>query len=116
MPIAASGQWPGLADIQAAIVEGAQKRLCPKFMTVATMFVGLIPIIWASGTGSDVLKRIGAPPLVAFRLLSDSFIANWAVQNPPIGASGRRLPLVASRDCQPNFRRVLSLEIKEFPQ
>ena len=61
MPIAASGQWPGLADIQAAIVEGAQKRLCPKFMTVATMFVGLAPIMWSAGTGADVMKRIAAP-------------------------------------------------------
>ncbi len=36
-------------------------RLRPKFMTVATMFVGLIPIMWATGTGSDVWKRIAAP-------------------------------------------------------
>jgi Cu(I)/Ag(I) efflux system membrane protein CusA/SilA len=42
-------------------VEGAAKRLRPKFMTVATMFVGLIPIMWATGTGSDVWKRIAAP-------------------------------------------------------
>src|SRR5215472_7731703 len=50
-----------LADLRAAIVEGAAKRLRPKFMTVATMFVGLIPIMWATGTGSDVWKRIAAP-------------------------------------------------------
>jgi len=42
-------------------VEGAAKRLRPKFMTVATMFVGLIPLMWATGTGSDVWKRIAAP-------------------------------------------------------
>jgi hypothetical protein len=42
-------------------LEGAAKRLRPKFMTVATMFVGLIPIMWATGTGSDVWKRIAAP-------------------------------------------------------
>jgi copper/silver efflux system protein len=42
-------------------VEGAAKRLRPKFMTVATMFVGLVPIMWATGTGSDVWKRIAAP-------------------------------------------------------
>jgi len=35
--------------------------LRPKFMTVATMFMGLIPIMWATGTGSDVWKRIAAP-------------------------------------------------------
>jgi Cu(I)/Ag(I) efflux system membrane protein CusA/SilA len=37
------------------------KRLRPKFMTAATMLLGLTPIMWASGTGSDVMKRIAAP-------------------------------------------------------
>jgi Cu(I)/Ag(I) efflux system membrane protein CusA/SilA len=55
------GRLRTLADLQGAIVEGAAKRLRPKFMTVATMFVGLIPIMWATGTGSDVWKRIAAP-------------------------------------------------------
>jgi Cu(I)/Ag(I) efflux system membrane protein CusA/SilA len=50
-----------LADLQATIVEGAAKRLRPKFMTVATTFLGLIPIMLATGTGSDVWKRIAAP-------------------------------------------------------
>ena len=61
MPVGASGLRPALADLQATIVEGAAERLRPKFMTVATMFVGLIPIMWATGTGSDVWKRIAAP-------------------------------------------------------
>ena len=55
------GRLRTLADLQETIVEGAAKRLRPKFMTVATMFVGLIPIMWATGTGSDVWKRIAAP-------------------------------------------------------
>jgi len=42
-------------------VQGAVKRIRPKFMTVATDFIGLVPILWATGTGSDVMKRIGAP-------------------------------------------------------
>src|SRR5215467_1900265 len=49
------------ADLKEAIVEGAAKRLRPKFMTMATMFVGLIPIMWSTGAGSDVMKRIAAP-------------------------------------------------------
>jgi hypothetical protein len=61
VPIGASGLRSALADLQATIVEGAAKRLRPKFMTVATMFVGLIPIMWATGAGSDVWKRIAAP-------------------------------------------------------
>ncbi len=44
-----------------AIVEGAAKRLRPKFMTFATMSIGLIPILWSAGTGSQIMKRIAAP-------------------------------------------------------
>jgi Cu(I)/Ag(I) efflux system membrane protein CusA/SilA len=44
-----------------AIVEGAAKRLRPKFMTFATMSIGLIPILWSSGPGSEIMKRIAAP-------------------------------------------------------
>ena len=55
------GRLRTLANLQETIVEGAAKRLRPKFMTVATTFIGLIPIMWATGTGSDVRKRIAAP-------------------------------------------------------
>ncbi len=50
-----------LADLQEAIRYGAVKRLRPKFMTVATTFLGLLPIMWSMGTGSDVMKRVAAP-------------------------------------------------------
>jgi copper/silver efflux system protein len=55
------GRLNTLGDLQEAIVNGAVKRIRPKFMTVATDFIGLVPILWATGTGSDVVKRIGAP-------------------------------------------------------
>jgi Cu(I)/Ag(I) efflux system membrane protein CusA/SilA len=55
------GRLGTLAELQQAIREGAVKRLRPKFMTVATTFLGLVPILWATGTGSDVMKRIAAP-------------------------------------------------------
>jgi len=48
-------------DLRQAIVDGAVKRLRPKFMTVAVMFLGLVPIMWSTGAGSDVMKRIAAP-------------------------------------------------------
>jgi Cu(I)/Ag(I) efflux system membrane protein CusA/SilA len=48
-------------DLREAIVHGAVKRLRPKFMTVAVMFMGLVPIMWSTGTGADVMKRIAAP-------------------------------------------------------
>jgi Cu(I)/Ag(I) efflux system membrane protein CusA/SilA len=55
------GRLRSLAELQEAVVHGAAKRLRPKFMTMATTFIGFIPIMWATGTGSDVWKRIAAP-------------------------------------------------------
>jgi Cu(I)/Ag(I) efflux system membrane protein CusA/SilA len=48
-------------DLVEAIVHGAVKRLRPKAMTVAAAFTGLLPIMWSTGTGADVMKRIAAP-------------------------------------------------------
>jgi len=55
------GRLRSLADLQEVIRYGAVRRLRPKFMTVATMFLGLIPILWSIGAGADVMKRIAAP-------------------------------------------------------
>src|SRR5213594_2110209 len=55
------GRMRNTADLKEAIVEGAVKRLRPKVMTVAVMFMGLVPIMWSTGTGSDVMQRIAAP-------------------------------------------------------
>ncbi len=55
------GGLGSLAGLQAAILHGAVKRIRPKFMTVACMFLGLVPIMWSAGTGADVMKRIAAP-------------------------------------------------------
>ena len=48
-------------DIEEAVFEGALLRLRPKLMTVATIFAGLIPIMYGTGTGSEVMQRIAAP-------------------------------------------------------
>jgi Cu(I)/Ag(I) efflux system membrane protein CusA/SilA len=55
------GKMKSLADLQDAIHIGAVKRIRPKFMTVAVMFMGLIPIMWSAGAGADVMRRIAAP-------------------------------------------------------
>jgi Cu(I)/Ag(I) efflux system membrane protein CusA/SilA len=55
------GRLRSLRDLQESILEGAVKRIRPKFMTVAAMFLGLVPIMWSIGTGADVMKRIAAP-------------------------------------------------------
>jgi Cu(I)/Ag(I) efflux system membrane protein CusA/SilA len=49
------------ADLREAIVQGAARRLRPKFMTFATVGIGLLPIMWSTGAGADVMKRIAAP-------------------------------------------------------
>jgi Cu(I)/Ag(I) efflux system membrane protein CusA/SilA len=49
------------ADIEAAVIEGAVQRLRPKLMTVTAVLASLIPILWESGIGSDVMKPIAAP-------------------------------------------------------
>jgi Cu(I)/Ag(I) efflux system membrane protein CusA/SilA len=55
------GRMHSIEDLREAIVHGAAKRLRPKFMTFATTCVGLFPIMFATGAGSDVMKRIAAP-------------------------------------------------------
>jgi Cu(I)/Ag(I) efflux system membrane protein CusA/SilA len=55
------GRLRSFADLRETIVEGAARRLRPKLMTVATMIIGLVPVLWSSGTGADVMKRIAAP-------------------------------------------------------
>ena len=55
------GRLNNLSELRQAVINGAVKRVRPKFMTVATMFLGLVPVMWALGTGSDVMKRIAAP-------------------------------------------------------
>ncbi|MFO0585287.1 MAG: CusA/CzcA family heavy metal efflux RND transporter [Anaeromyxobacter sp.] len=49
------------SDLVEAIVHGAVKRVRPKAMTVAAAMLGLLPIMWSTGTGADVMKRIAAP-------------------------------------------------------
>ena len=57
------GRLRTMSDLRDVVLEGAVRRLRPKFMTVATMTVGLVPIMLSAGTGADVMKRIAAPLL-----------------------------------------------------
>ncbi len=58
---AAAGRRPGSADLNAAVMYGAVERVRPKMMTVVTTIAALAPIMWATGTGSEVMRRIAAP-------------------------------------------------------
>ncbi|HEY5613951.1 MAG TPA: CusA/CzcA family heavy metal efflux RND transporter [Lysobacter sp.] len=55
------GKSLSLDDLNAAIVEGAVERVRPKMMTVVAIMAGLLPIMWSTGTGSEVMRRIAAP-------------------------------------------------------
>jgi Cu(I)/Ag(I) efflux system membrane protein CusA/SilA len=57
----AEGRLRGPRDLFDAIHEGAVRRIRPKTMTVATDMIGLLPLLWATGTGADVTRRLVAP-------------------------------------------------------
>jgi len=86
------------ADLEDAIIHGAVRRVRPKMMTVTAAFMGLLPIMWSMGAGSDVMKRIAAPMVGG---LLTSFLLELLVY-PPIYALWKsrslpsRVPLAAS--------------------
>ena len=58
---AAEGGTPSATDLYGAVMEGAVERVRPKMMTVTAIMAGLLPILWGTGTGSEVMSRIAAP-------------------------------------------------------
>jgi Cu(I)/Ag(I) efflux system membrane protein CusA/SilA len=58
---AAEGRAPTVADLYAAVMQGAVERVRPKMMTVVAIMAGLLPIMWSTGAGSEVMRRIAAP-------------------------------------------------------
>ncbi len=67
-----AGKIRDLNDIIHAHTEGTVLRVRPKVMTVSTMLIGLLPLLWATGSGADVMKRIAAPMVGG--LLSSAFL------------------------------------------
>jgi len=63
-------------DLKNAIMHGAVQRIRPKMMTVMTTMIGLLPIMWSTGTGADLMKRIAAPMVGG---LTTSFIMELLV-------------------------------------
>ena len=55
------GRAPAPGELYAAVMEGAVDRVRPKMMTTITVILGLAPIMWSTGTGSEVMRRIAAP-------------------------------------------------------
>ncbi|WGS01877.1 efflux RND transporter permease subunit [Bradyrhizobium sp. ISRA443] len=58
---AAEGEALSQTDLREAIMEGAVERVRPKMMTVVAVMAGLLPIMWSTGTGSEIMQRIAVP-------------------------------------------------------
>ena len=65
-----------IGHLKDAIMHGAVQRIRPKMMTVMTTMIGLLPIMWSTGTGADMMKRIAAPMVGG---LTTSFIMELLV-------------------------------------
>lgn len=100
------GALNSLRDLQECIQHGAVKRIRPKFKTVATMFAGLIPIMWSTQAGADVMKRIAAPMIggifTSFALLESTEIRGRADH------AAKLVPSVRDRSSRSrmNFTRI----------
>ncbi len=92
---AQEGRLRSAADLTEAIVEGAAQRIRPKLMTVLVAALGLLPVMWSTGTGADVMKRIAAPMVGG---LATSFLLELTVY-PAIFAmwKGRELKTASER-------------------
>jgi Cu(I)/Ag(I) efflux system membrane protein CusA/SilA len=78
------------ADLTAALIEGAVMRIRPKAMTVATIFFGLLPIMWGSGTGNDVMQKIAAPMVGG--MVTAPLLSLFVIPAIYLLVYGRRLP------------------------
>ena len=76
------GEMRSWDDLREAIVHGAVKRLRPKVMTVACMLFGLLPLMWSTGSGADVMKRIAAPMVGG---IITSFLMELVIYPPVFG-------------------------------
>ncbi|OJU31288.1 MAG: cation transporter [Alphaproteobacteria bacterium 65-37] len=93
---AAEGRPLGPADLRAAIIEGAVERVRPKMMTVTAIVAGLLPLLWSTGTGSEVMQRIAVPmvggmasstmlTLIVIPVVY-SLVKGWQLRTAPIPA------------------------------
>jgi len=93
---AAEGRALGAADLRAAIIEGAVERVRPKMMTVTAIVAGLLPLLWSTGTVSEVMRRIAMPMvggMASSTLLTlivipviYSLVKGWQLSTAPVSA------------------------------
>lgn len=90
---AAQGRALTRADLDAAIMEGAVERVRPKMMTVTAIMAGLVPILWSTGTGSEVMRRIAAPMVGG--MVSSTVLTLLVIPALYVLVKGWRLPRAA---------------------
>jgi copper/silver efflux system protein len=100
-----AGKLRDLNDIIAAHMEGTVQRVRPKLMTVGTMLIGLVPLLWASGSGADVMKRIAAPMVGG--LITSAFLTLEII--PVISTYFRQEELLWEQLASRDPRRLLRL-------
>ena len=100
---------PTAADLYGAVMEGAVERVRPKMMTVTAIMAGLLPIMWSSGAGSEVMRRIAAPMvggMISSTLLTLAVIPaiyalikerQLGLSNRPAWTTGKRSPRLQVR-------------------
>jgi Cu(I)/Ag(I) efflux system membrane protein CusA/SilA len=95
-------------DLQAAIMHGAVERVRPKMMTVVAIMAGLLPILWSTGTGSEVMRRIAVPMVGG--MVSSTLLTLLVI--PAIYAiiKGWRLPQRAEAFASGSRRTVIPAE------
>src|SRR5574339_1262132 len=108
----ADGRIRTLDDIIAAHMEGTVQRVRPKLMTVATMLVGLIPLLWATGSGADVMRRIAAPMVGG--LITSAFLTLEII--PVISTYWRQEQLLWERLAPLDRLRLEALETAAWVQ
>jgi Cu(I)/Ag(I) efflux system membrane protein CusA/SilA len=100
-----AGKIRDLSDIIWAHMEGTVQRVRPKLMTVATMLAGLVPLLWATGSGADVMKRIAAPMVGG--LLTSAFLTLEII--PVVYTYWRQEQVLWERLAELDARRLVGL-------
>jgi Cu(I)/Ag(I) efflux system membrane protein CusA/SilA len=103
-----SGAAPTLRDLYDAVVEGAVERVRPKMMTVTAIMAGLLPILWGSGAGASVMKRIAAPMVGG--MVSSTVLTLLVI--PAVYSLWKQREVAATR--APVISRTSGTEMKEF--
>jgi Cu(I)/Ag(I) efflux system membrane protein CusA/SilA len=99
------GRMRDVHDLWYAVHDGAVKRIRPKTMTVTTTFIGLVPLLWATGAGADTMRRLAAPMIGG---LATSFIMELLLY-PVIFYTAKRLVL------RKHFRESAVADVTTLP-